>query len=59
METDSEEEEEEEKLENIQETGETIYASIYFQRESIPLWCIKHRLCFTAIDEFVKEKIEK
>ena len=59
METDSEEEEEEEKLENIQESGETIYASIYFQRDSIPLWCIKHRLCFTAIDEFVKEKIEK
>ena len=58
-EPEEEEEETEEKLENIQETGEIIYASVYFQRDSIPLWCIKHRLCFTAIDENVKEKIEK
>jgi hypothetical protein len=31
-------------------TPHTTYASVYFQRDGIPLWCIKHRICFTALD---------
>ena len=37
-------EEEEEDTEN------TEYASVYFQRDEVPLWCIKHRICFTCLD---------
>lgn len=25
------------------------YASVYFQRDKVPLWCIKHRICFTVV----------
>jgi hypothetical protein len=42
---DSEELEEEEE-----DTENTEYASVYFQRDEVPLWCIKHRICFTCLD---------
>jgi hypothetical protein len=32
------------------EQEEPVYASIYFQRDDVPLWCIKHRICFTPFD---------
>ena len=43
---------ESEETENIQEEEkENIdYASVYFQRDDVPLWCIKHRICFTCLD---------
>jgi hypothetical protein len=42
---DSEDLEEEEE-----DTENTEYASVYFQRDEVPLWCIKHRICFTCLD---------
>jgi hypothetical protein len=54
--------EEQEAVEDIN----TEYASVYFQRDDVPLWCIKHRICFTCLDsdaphESIEEpiKIEK
>ena len=52
------EEEEEKKSETASESEEgavednanTEYASVYFQRDDVPLWCIKHRICFTCLD---------
>ena len=31
-----------------------IHDSIYFQRDGIPLWCVKHAECFAEIDEVGK-----
>ena len=33
-----------------EDTDNTEYASIYFQRDGVPLWCIKHRICFICLD---------
>jgi hypothetical protein len=33
-----------------EDTENTEYASVYFQRDGVPLWCIKHRICFTCLD---------
>jgi len=39
-----------EELEEEEDTENTEYASVYFQRDEVPLWCIKHRICFTCLD---------
>jgi hypothetical protein len=41
-----------EETEIVEEVdGEEVYASVYFQRDGVPLWCIKHSLCFTIIEK--------
>jgi hypothetical protein len=36
------------------DTDTEIHDSIYFQRDGIPLWCVKHSECFAEIDEVGK-----
>jgi len=57
---------ESEEQEAVEDNANTEYASVYFQRDNIPLWCIKHRICFTCLNpesepitESVPIKIEK
>jgi len=44
------EQDENQEQEEEEEEQEDIYSSIYFQRDDIPLWCIKHRICFIALE---------
>ena len=39
---------------NDAENAIEIHDSIYFQRDGIPLWCVKHSECFAEIDEVGK-----
>jgi hypothetical protein len=51
------EEEEQEKMEvsstgedlALEESDEIVYSSIYFQRDGVPLWCVKNQICFTPL----------
>jgi len=43
-------EREEEPPEKEEEEEEAQYASVYFQRDGIPLWCIKNSICFTVVE---------
>jgi len=36
--------------EAVEDNTNTEYATVYFQRDDIPLWCIKHRICFTCLN---------
>jgi hypothetical protein len=47
---DEDEGEDEEEGEEGEEEDDTVYASIYFQRDGIPLWCIKNKICFTTFE---------
>ena len=39
-----------EEQEVVEDNTNTEYATVYFQRDDIPLWCIKHRICFTCLN---------
>ena len=41
----------------VEDNTNTEYASVYFQRDDMPLWCIKHRICFTCLDSDIVETV--